>query len=64
MDMIGHQHIGVQLATGRPERLAEPVLVGQVAVLDEEAGVPVMPSLPDVQGHAGKVDAGAAWHEV
>ena len=64
MDRIGHQHTGVQLATGRSERLAESALVGQIDVLSEEAGVPVMPPLHDVQGHAGKVDAGAAWHEV
>ena len=59
--------ISTQACSWQPvDRSASPsqVVVGQIVVLSGEAGVPVMPPLHDVQGHAGKLDAGAAWNEV
>ena len=60
--MVGHLHIGVQLATRCLERLAQPFAVGKLIVLREKTGIAIMAPLNDVQGLIGKVDSGATRH--
>jgi hypothetical protein len=60
--MVGHQHVGVQLRLGFPQRLAGPMQAGSKVLLREEARRAVVAALHDVQRQADEVDAGAAGH--
>jgi hypothetical protein len=60
--MVGHLHIGVQLATRCLERLTQPFAVGKIIILREKTGIAIMAPLNDVQGLIGKMDSGAARH--
>jgi len=42
MDVVGHQHVGVQRATLARQRLAEPLQVGMVVLFVEEARLTIM----------------------
>jgi len=42
--------------------VVQPFQISQVVGVGKEAGLAVVPALHDVQGHAIKVDAGAAGH--
>ena len=64
MDAIGHQYVGVQKTLMVGESLAQPMQVGLVVFLPEEAGFAVVAALHDVQRNLVKLDAGAARHTV
>jgi hypothetical protein len=66
--MVGHQHVGMELAVLPLQRLAHPAKVGVAILVIEEAGSTIVASLHDVQrytvdgdprvpGHAGSL----AW---
>ena len=57
MDMVGHQRIGMELATAGFQCLRKPLALRVVIVLAEEAGVPIVASLHNVQRQARKMDA-------
>ncbi len=60
--MVGHQSVGMERAAAFVERLAQPVQVSGVVLLAEEAGLAVVPTLHNVQGNTGQMNAGASWH--
>lgn len=60
--MVGHLHIGVQLATGGSDRLPKPFAIGEVVVFREETGVPVMPTWHNVQRQTSEVNSGTSGH--
>ena len=62
MDVISHQHIGVQAAARLRQRLPQPVQIAQVVILREEAGLAVMTALDDVQRNTVELHAWAARH--
>jgi hypothetical protein len=62
--MVGHLDVGVQRAAGGFARFAQPLAVGEVIFLSEEAGVAVMSPLNDVQGETWEMNAGATGHVV
>jgi hypothetical protein len=45
MDVIGHQHEGVQAAALAPQGLAQPVKVGVAILIVEEAGAAFVATL-------------------
>ena len=60
--MIGHQHVRVDPHPKARGVAAQPVEVGGVVVVAEEAGRAVVAALDDMQRQAGEGDAGAAGH--
>ena len=62
--MVGHQGVGVQGAVCLGQGVFQPVQVGVVVLLGEEAGFAVVAALHDVQGLTIEVDAGAAGHGI
>lgn len=49
MDVIGHQHVGVQPAVLARQRFAQPAKIGEAVLVVEEARRPIVPALDDVQ---------------
>ena len=62
VDVVGHARVGVELTTGVPGSFAQPLQIGHVVGVGKKAGLAVVPALLDMQGHAIKVNAGAAGH--
>ena len=54
MDMVGHQHIGVNRTAAIASRFFEPMEVALVILLGEEAGLAVDAALNDVQRVIGE----------
>jgi hypothetical protein len=48
MDVIGHQHVGVETAALPPQRLVQPAKIGVPVLLVEEAGATVVAPLHDM----------------
>ena len=60
--MVGHQHVGVQLALVGDKCFAQPVEVTLVVLLTEEAGLAVVVALHNVQRDSAEMDAGTSRH--
>jgi hypothetical protein len=56
VDMVGHQHVGMELAVLALQRLAQPAKVGVAILVNEEAGSTIVASLHDVQRYTVDVD--------
>lgn len=61
--MVVHQCVGVDGAVRFHRMTSQPFQVGVVVLVDEEAGLPVMAALDQVNGHIGEDDAGMARHD-
>ena len=57
MDMIGHQHVGVDGNAVIIRRFLEPVQVAIIIIVGKEAGRAVIAPLDDMIGRARKIDA-------
>lgn len=55
--MIVHQHVGVQMAFGIQQELAQEGQVAPAVVVIEEAGQAVVPTLDDVLRDVCKVES-------
>jgi hypothetical protein len=62
MQVIGHQHAGVQRAAFALQRFVEPAEIGEPVLVVEEAGRPIVPALADVKRQSVDMDAWAARH--
>ncbi|MGN8200540.1 hypothetical protein ACS8Y6_17825 [Salinisphaera sp. RV14] len=62
MDVIGHQHISMDITTADPGSRLQAFQVKQVIILVEKAGLTIITTLNHVLGHAGQVEAGQAGH--
>jgi hypothetical protein len=62
VNMIGHQHVGMQLAPLTRQRLTQPAEVGGSVLVFEKARRPVVAALDNVQRQAVDVDARATRH--
>lgn len=62
VDVIGHQHVGVDSAVVLTGSVREVLPVGGIVILGEETRLPVVAALDDVLGHARQVEAGLAGH--
>jgi hypothetical protein len=62
MDMVGHQHIGMNAAARLARVLGQPVQVDAVIVLGKETGLAVVAALYQVQRDARQGKAGATRH--
>jgi hypothetical protein len=63
MDMVVHQHIGVQLAAACMQRIFEQMQVAQSVAVIQKAGQAIVAPLHDVLRNTGKVDAGQSGHD-
>lgn len=59
--MIGHQHIGMQRTTVFRDTFMQPVPVGGIVFASKERCLAAIPTLDDVGGDAGQVEAGFSW---
>ena len=57
MHVVGHLHIGVQLAASCLERVAQPFAIGEIILLREKTGVAIVAALNEVQGQIEKAEA-------
>ena len=60
MGMIRHQHVGVQVAVLRAQRLVEPVKMGLVVLRGKAAGRALVAALHDVQRESDEMKHTAA----
>ena len=59
--MVGHENVGVNLATVAPGSITEPFL-GQIVGRGKKARLTVVAALHNVQRHAIKVNTGVTGH--
>jgi hypothetical protein len=64
VDVIGHQHIGVQRALGLAQRFSQPMQVAAVVFLAEKARLAVVAALHDVERNSIKLDTRTSGHEI
>ncbi len=64
MDVVGHQDVGMQLATVRQAKLAEILQIALAINLAEEAGLAIVATLDGVLGNAGQIDSGLPCHTI
>jgi hypothetical protein len=62
VDVIGHQHIGVQVAPLPPQGLVQPAEIGVAVPVGEEAGAAVVAALHDRQRRPVEMEARTAGH--
>jgi hypothetical protein len=62
MDVIVHQYVGVQMAFGIQQELAQKGQVAPAVIVIEEAGQAVVPALDDVLRDVRKVESGQPGH--
>lgn len=62
VDVVGPQHIGVDLATRLPGALLQTVDVETVILVRMETRLPAVPARDDMQRNFRKMDASAASH--
>ena len=60
--MIGHQHIGMDMAVVGFRDVFQCVQIKSVILLTKETGLTVIAPLYDVLGNAGELEAGFACH--
>jgi hypothetical protein len=61
MDMVGHQHIGVNRTAAIASRFFQPMEVALAVLFGEEARLAIDAALNDVQRVIGEKNARAAW---
>jgi hypothetical protein len=61
--MIGHQHVGVNPATGLAGILGQPIEIAAIILIGKKAGLVIIASLDEVDGNIGQRDAGTARHD-
>lgn len=64
MNMIGHQHVRMNAATGLPGILGQPVEIDTVILVGNKASLAVIAALNQVQRRVWQRKAGAAGHGV
>ena len=62
VDVVVHEHVGVQCAAGGEQRLAEQVQVAVAVVVIQKAGQAVVAALDDMLGNAREVESGLPGH--
>jgi hypothetical protein len=62
MDMIGHQHIGMDGAAMLLGTFVEPVQVDGIIFVVEERRLTTIAALDDVSGDARQIEARLSWH--
>ncbi len=62
MDMIGHQHVGVDLATFRQRRLSELTRIAPVILLAKEARLAIVAPLNDVLRKTRQIQTSLTRH--
>lgn len=62
MNVVGHQHVGMDLTTTLERNLIKFAQVAKVVFALEEAGLPIVATLYDVLGNASKVESWSPWH--
>lgn len=60
--MIGHQHIGMDAATGPASAFSQPFEVAAVVLVSEETGLAVVAALYQMKGNARQGKARTARH--
>jgi hypothetical protein len=62
VDVVGHQHIRMDFAAGLLRKAHHPAQVVLEVVLAKEAGISVVSTLNQVDGHIGNDESGMARH--
>jgi hypothetical protein len=62
MDMIGHQHIGMNGTIMLLRTFVNPVQVGGVILAAKERRLTTIAALDDVSGDARQIEARLSWH--
>jgi len=60
MGMIFHQNIGMHQAVCIFRILLQPVKIKQIVIIMEKAGLPVIPTLDDMEWNIGNNDSGSS----
>lgn len=63
MNVVGHQHIGMDGAAVIGSRFLQPMEVAVIVLLGEETRLPIDAALHEVLGQVGNSDSGAAGHD-
>ena len=62
MHVVGHQHVGVNIAPGGFRRLLQTFEIEQIIVRLEKAGLTIVATLNHVLWHINEIEAGQAGH--
>jgi hypothetical protein len=62
VNMIGHQHVGMQLTVLTPQGFEQPAEVGLAILVIEETGPAIVATLHDVQRYTVDMDARTPGH--
>lgn len=62
VDMIGHQRVGMQLATIALEAFAQPIQIGRIVARFKEDRLAVITALNDMGRDPRHLESGFPWH--
>ena len=62
MNVVGHQHIGMDAATGLGGVFGEPVEIKAIVLVAEEARLAIVAALDEMEGNTRQGQASAAWN--
>jgi hypothetical protein len=63
MNMIGHQHVGMNGAVAIASRFFEPMEIAVIILIGKEAWLAIDPALYNVQRNFGQLETGTAGHD-
>jgi len=64
MDVVGHQHIGMNSTSATNRGLVNQFKVGLTVIIIEEARLAIVTTLRDVLWNSGNVEASWSWQSL
>lgn len=61
--MIGHQHIGMNVAPSAPRRSSQDIQIGESVFVTKKTDLAVITPLRNVLWNAGNVEPARSWHD-